>query len=205
MPHRYRHVEPGPGRAARVVGLDFFDESVAAARILAPEACVPVEYVQSDVYDAVDALGAGRFDLVYTGKGALVWLPDLDRWARAAFGLLRPGGVLYLVEFHRLVWALAEGSVADGLRIANDYLASGTPVEVEGNDTYTDGPPLENGPGRTFEWNHDLAEVVTAVARAGFRVTCLREIDVLPWEPWSGMVRSDDGWWRLPDGSPRFR
>ena len=32
-------------------------------------------------------------DLVYTGKGALIWMPDLARWADEVARLLRPGGV----------------------------------------------------------------------------------------------------------------
>ena len=58
------------------------------------------DFVAADVYDAVDVLGGRRFDVVYTGKGALNWLPDLGRWARVVADLLEPRGVLYLCEFH---------------------------------------------------------------------------------------------------------
>ena len=34
------------------------------------------------------------FDVVYTGRGALGWLPDLGPWARAVAGFVRPGGDL---------------------------------------------------------------------------------------------------------------
>lgn len=33
-----------------------------------------VGFVEADVYDAVQALGVERFDLVYTGLGALCWI-----------------------------------------------------------------------------------------------------------------------------------
>jgi hypothetical protein len=52
----------------------------------------------ADVYDAVAAFGGQKFDIVYTGIGALVWLPDIPGWARVVAGLLAPGGLLYLVE-----------------------------------------------------------------------------------------------------------
>jgi len=190
--------------AEHTVGLDFSGESIAAARTLAAETGVAVEYVQADVYDATDVLGAARFDLVYTGKGALVWLLDIDRWARIVHALLKPGGVLYLVEFHPLIWSMVLDAAAGVLRLENDYLATGRAVEVRGDFTYTDGPPIVGGPGRTYEWNHDLGEVVTAVATAGLRIESLREIDSLPWCPWPGMVKGVDGWWRLPDGMPRL-
>ena len=51
----------------------------------------------ADVYDAVTALGGRRFDVVYTGTGALVWLPDMARWAGVVAALSEPGGFLYLV------------------------------------------------------------------------------------------------------------
>ena len=64
----------------------------------------------SDVYDAVAAFGGQRFDIVYTGIGALVWLPDIPRWARVVANLLAPGGFLYLVEGHPFVQILDESS-----------------------------------------------------------------------------------------------
>ena len=68
-------------RGARAVGLDISEASVAAAADIAAQAGADVAYVRANVYDAVEALGQRRFDVVYTGKGALCYLPDLDRWA----------------------------------------------------------------------------------------------------------------------------
>ena len=63
--------------------------------------------VEADLYDAAKVLGAGRFDLVYTGIGALCWLPDIRRWARTVATLLRPGGRLFMREGHPMLWALS--------------------------------------------------------------------------------------------------
>lgn len=87
-------------RGARAVGLDFSEASVAAATGIAAKAGADVTYVHANVYDAVEALDGRLFDVVYTGKGALCYLPDLDRWAEVVGRLLRPGGRLYVVEFH---------------------------------------------------------------------------------------------------------
>ncbi len=51
-------------------------------------------------------MGAGRFDLVYTGIGALCWLPDVQRWAGVVAALLRPGGRLFMREGHPVLWAI---------------------------------------------------------------------------------------------------
>ncbi|MFF2023147.1 class I SAM-dependent methyltransferase [Streptomyces sp. NPDC058171] len=192
-------------RGARAVGLDLSGSSVSAARSIAARAGAEVTYVQGNVYDAEQALQGRRFDLVYTGKGALCYLPDLDRWARTVAALLRPGGQLYLVEFHPLLNALGPKPGADDgpeLLLRHDYLAGRGAIHRDGRYTYTDGPAVE-GATDCFEWMHGLGEVVTAVVGAGLRIEVLREHDELPWRRWPGMVRTPSGWWRLPDGAPR--
>jgi SAM-dependent methyltransferase len=89
---------------ARVTGLDFSEPAVKAAVELAREIGVDARFVTADVYDATAALDGRRFDIVYTGVGALCWLPDMERWAKVVCDLLRPGGQLYLFEFHPLRW-----------------------------------------------------------------------------------------------------
>ncbi|MEE2971842.1 MAG: methyltransferase domain-containing protein, partial [Planctomycetota bacterium] len=85
---------------ARVTGLDFSPAAVAAARDLARQADIPASFVQGDVLQADRILGDRRFDIVYTGLGALCWLDDLRTWSDVASKLVRPGGFLYLAEFH---------------------------------------------------------------------------------------------------------
>ncbi len=81
---------------AEVVGLDLSPTSLAEARALSDAAGADIEFVESDTYLAVDALGAGRFDLVYASVGTLLWLPDLPRWASVVAALLAPGGRLFI-------------------------------------------------------------------------------------------------------------
>ena len=66
---------------ATVTGLDFSESAIEVARELSATAGPTVEYVVADVYDAPAVLGATRFDLVFTGIGALCWLPSVERWA----------------------------------------------------------------------------------------------------------------------------
>ena len=56
--------------------------------------------VITNVLDAVDAVAGRQFDIVYTGLGVLPWLPSVEAWAAVAAALVRPGGFLYLAEFH---------------------------------------------------------------------------------------------------------
>lgn len=186
---------------ATVAGLDFSSEAISQARQLVQAAGVSVDYVQANVLDAVEAFGDRRFDLVYTGKGSLVWLPDLDAWANVVAELLRPGGELYLVEFHPLVAALGDDAKVTNLRIRYDMLGTGVAEECDGPVTYTDGPLL-TGETRSFQWTHDIGKVVSAVAGAGLRVFSVQEHAVLPWQPLTGMVPVGGGWWGLPAQVP---
>jgi SAM-dependent methyltransferase len=105
---------------ARVVGLDFSTPAIEWARALAEDCRLEAEFVVGDVFDAVKLLGRRTFDVVYTGIGALSWLPDLDRWAKVVASLLRSGGVLYLVEIHPLLWSFSDG---DAPALRWDYFA----------------------------------------------------------------------------------
>ena len=190
---------------ARVTGLDFSARAVEQAKIAAGDAGLDVSYVQADVYDAVDALGGHRFDVVYTGKGSLCYLPDLTRWAQVIKGLLRPGGFVYLVEFHPLLNAFGltvrPGEPVD-LTVRNDYLEGRGAVERNSSHTYTDGPALD-GDTVHYEWPHSLGETVTALAQAGLTIDHLLEPDVLPFPRWPSMVRTDYGWWQGNGADPR--
>ncbi len=191
-------------RGARVTGLDISGESVREARRLTREHGADVEYVRANVYDAVEATGR-TFDIVYTGKGSLCYLPDLDRWAGVVGRLLRPGGALYLVEFHPLLYALGVVPIGDGdeLTLRADYLAGRGPERRDASRTYTDGPPLAEATV-AYEWRHGLGEVVTALTGAGLRVDLVREDPRLPWPRWRSMARDADGWYRLPADRPRI-
>ncbi|MDN0199167.1 class I SAM-dependent methyltransferase [Streptomyces sp. S.PNR 29] len=188
-------------RGARAVGLDFSAASVTAATGIAAKAGVEVRYVQANVYDAVEALQGRRFDVVYTGKGALCYLPDLRRWAEVVARLLRPGGRLYVVEFHPLLNALGpKPGPGEGpeLLLRHDYLGGAGPVHRDATHTYTDGPAVQ-GATDCYEWTHGIGEVLNALVDAGLTVRRLRESDELPWPRWPRMVRTESGWWRLPE------
>jgi SAM-dependent methyltransferase len=179
---------------------------VQEARRVAHQAALAIEYVHADVYDAAAALGTERFDVVYTGKGALCYLPDLTAWAQTVASLLKPGGFLYLVEFHPLLNALGptqKPGVPDDLVVRHDYLGGRGPIERDSTHSYTDGPPLA-GDTLHYEWAHGVGEVVTAVAQNGLIIESLTETRLLPWRRWPLMERTANGWWAMPESQPRF-
>ncbi|AYF79576.1 class I SAM-dependent methyltransferase [Nocardia yunnanensis] len=188
---------------ATMTGLDFSPASLQEARRLAETSSTPIDFVEADVYDAVSALGAARFDLVYTGIGALCWLPDIKRWAETVAGLLRPGGRLFLREGHPVLWAVDENR-HDALTLGYPYFETPDPTEFTDATTYVDTDSvLENA--TTREWNHGLGEIVEAVLQADLTLTQLVEHDSVPWEALPGrMVRGDDHEWRLLEHRERL-
>jgi SAM-dependent methyltransferase len=194
---------------AAVTGLDFSAPAIEAARRLSAESGIPGRFVHANVYDAPAALGGETFDVVYTGIGALCWLPDVRAWARVAAACLRPGGLLYVYEGHPVLWTLDNERDDGQLVVRERYFEAPEPTAYEGDTTYVDGPKLERR--RTYEWNHGLGEIVTAVVDAGLRIEFVHEHRELPWQglPWmescgDGPAGADGRYqsgrtWRLPE------
>lgn len=206
---------------ARVTGLDLSGESIRAARDLAARAGASIDYVRSDVYDAVGALGAGRFDLVYTGIGALCWLPSIAGWARVVAALLKPSGRLFVREGHPVLNSLLGMTVADDHpdRAQQPWISGpgqATPAlelpyfeqvqPLQWRDAVTYGGEEEVASPLMVEWNHGLGEIVTALLEAGFELTGLHEHDSVPWEALPGLMSLDDatGEYRLTQRPERL-
>ncbi|RKE22914.1 bifunctional 2-polyprenyl-6-hydroxyphenol methylase/3-demethylubiquinol 3-O-methyltransferase UbiG [Streptomyces sp. TLI_171] len=157
-------------RGAAVTGLDFSEPAVAeAAKLAARIGADSARFVVSDVYGAVAALGGETFDVVYTGMGALNWLPDLAGWARTAAELVRPGGFVYLAEFHPVAELVAE----DGRTLVEDYFDR-HPAVLDVPTSYAD-PDSRLTATRTVQWRHGVGDVVSALAAAGLRLEFLHE------------------------------
>jgi SAM-dependent methyltransferase len=188
--------------AAQVVGLDFSEPAVETARGLAAALGLTPDraaFVAADVYDAAEAVPDSSYDIVYTGIGALNWLPDLGRWAETAASLVTPGGFLYLSEFHPLTDCLDD---ENGSTITYDYF-SRDPWVGESPGTYADfdAATVHN---RSVEWQHPVGEVVSALAAAGLRIEFLHEHDASLFARYRALEQHADGYYRFPAGRPRI-
>ena len=187
---------------ARMTGLDFSAPALAAARDLAARAGVDVTFLEGEVHDAAAVAGAARYDLVYTGIGALCWLPDVRRWARVVADLLAPGGRLFLREGHPVLWSLDEGRT-DGLVIGYPYFEEPEPIVFTEEQSYVVSDATL-GAATTHQWNHGLGEIVGAVLEAGLVLTGLVEHRSVPWEALPGRMETVDGEFRLREHPERL-
>ncbi|WP_410591485.1 class I SAM-dependent methyltransferase [Amycolatopsis sp. lyj-23] len=187
---------------AAVTGLDFSGAALAEARRLAAAAGASIGYHEADVHDAVEVLGAGRFDLVYTGIGALCWLPSVARWASVVAGLLRPGGRLFVREGHPMLGTLDENDPAVP---RYPYFEHAEPLVFDDPGTYVAvDRPLRHTV--THSWNHSLGELITALLENGLALTAFTEHDSVPWNALPGQMVLEEatGEWRLEDTPSRL-
>lgn len=191
-------------RGARMTGLDFSAAALVEGRRLAERTGADVDFVEAELYDAVDALGAGAYDLVYTGVGALCWLPDIARWAQVVAGLLRPGGRLFIREGHPVLWSLADPRPDRVLALEYPYFERAEPQTWDYQGTYVETDVVFEHTV-SYGWNHGLGEIVTALLAAGMELTGLEEHDSVPWDGLPGQMQQvGGGEWRLVDRAERL-
>lgn len=176
--------------ARSVTGLDFSRAALDAAAELAHECGATIDFVESELYDAVGALGANRFDLVFTGVGALCWLPDVRRWAQVVSQLLRPGGRLFIREGHPVLWSLSDPR-PDGLLVI-EYPYFETPgVHFSEQWSYVEHAEPLASPD-LIHFNHGLAEVISAIMDADMRLSAIVEHQSSPWNPFGDAAQVDE-------------
>jgi SAM-dependent methyltransferase len=189
---------------ASMTGVDFSGPAVRQASELAAETGADAVFVESEVYAAADVLGRESFDFVYTGIGALCWLPSVGRWAQVVADLLRPGGRLFIREGHPMLWALQDGRDDDLLVVRYPYFEIAEPLVLEEAGTYVE-TDVEFAVSVTHEWNHGLGQIVTALLAAGLTITELTEHDSVPWNALPGLMeRTELDEWRLADHPERL-
>lgn len=180
---------------AEATGVDFSAEAVAAAREIAAEADADADFVCCRVGEAPEL--DERFDVVFASYGVLVWIPDVDEWARAAAALLRPGGRFCLVENHPVMdvydWAFEpRGSYFDA-----------EPARYDESGSYAD-PDAETDHNVSYQWTHSLGDVLTALADAGLSIETVREYPYTYFERFNGMERDEEGRYRVGPEHPEI-
>lgn len=183
-------------RGAKVTGVDFSPRAVQVATRLADQLGVDASFVCADVMQLPKHL-AGTWDIVYSSRGVLGWLPDLAAWAQVVASYLHPGGFFYLTDIHPIAKTLDD--TASELRVTRPYWPRLEPIAYEVQGSYADPNAKVNTPVK-YLWTHSTAELITAVAQAGLTIEFFHEF---PWldRPWPFLRRQDDRTNVLPDGT----
>jgi SAM-dependent methyltransferase len=189
-------------RGARVVGTDFSGAAIRAARALAVDiGDTTSEFFVADTYGVRETLSRpAPFDVIYTGKGSINWLPHLEPWAETIATMLSPGGVFYMVEFHPVANVIDEKTCRT---VQEDYFRQG-PIRYELTGTYSDKNAATTH-NRGVEWQHTLGDVVSALATVGLRLDFLHERPLTTFGYFGeALIAHPEGYWTYPEEVPRL-
>jgi SAM-dependent methyltransferase len=168
--------------AESVIGIDHSPRMLAVARRLSDAVAAPARWIEADVLDTPAELD-GTADLVYTGRGSLIWLQDLDAWARVVRRLLSPTGRFVLFEGHPVEWLFDADPDGWWTVTGHDYF--GGPEASKGWDPgYIDHLSIDDD---DLHWKFarawTLGEVITALLGSGLQ---LLQVAEHPTDWWGG-------------------
>ena len=158
---------------AEVTGVDFSDKAIESAKEIAKATNTNATFICCDIYDLSQYLNK-QFDIVFTSYGTIVWLPDLDKWAKIVSQFLKPNGQFVFIEFHPVVWMFDDNFE----KIFYRYFNSGSIIESE-NGTYAD-KTAEISQEYVMS-NHSLSEVINSLIKNGLEIKLLNEYDYSPY------------------------
>jgi SAM-dependent methyltransferase len=182
-------------QGALVTGVDFSAQSIAYARQLQQELQLGATFLRANVYELRGILHE-QFDVIYTSRGVLCWLKDLDEWAQIIAHLLKSGGVFYIMESHPLCNIFDETKRGE-LTITHRYFHTPEPTLWDDNEPdYADATYVPQHP--TYEWNWSLSDILNAVLKAGLHLESFNEYEHLFFKCFPSMVDYSEGWYHFP-------
>lgn len=201
--------------AAKVTGVDISDEAIDFATQLSADSGVEAAFYRADVYDWLEqaAKGAERWDIVFCSYGAIIWLSDLETWAKGIASVLKPGGRFITVEFHPVEMMFevdltlkfpysTHGRALTWDEGIEDYVAhSGESLTPSG---WQEGLKDFKNPNPAHEFHWSTAEIITALLEAGLVLEHFREYEYATYRMYDEMVELPGRKWALPEGVPPF-
>lgn len=162
--------------AHEVIGIDISPRMIECGRTKSEALNAPAKWYACDVLETPHELD-GTADLVYTGRGALCWIHDIDAWAKVVRRLLKPGGKLYIYEGHPITWIWDEDSAQLGLspKYGNYFQ-----TEIDENqgwpETYLSPKDLDYAEQPTkYEVHRNVGQIVNPLLDAGLRLLRIEE------------------------------
>lgn len=178
--------------AREVVGVDISDKMIENAQWTSDQLGWKAKWYRCDVYDTPKELN-GTADLVYTGRGALCWLMDINKWAETVARLLKPNGVFTLFDGHPVTWLFqpdADSLIGDPETSYFGYWET----NVGWSDAYIGD--VGSDPAPKFERLWTISEVVNALINAGLTLVSLGEHPGTYWDEFPNLSETDKA--RIP-------
>ena len=183
-------------------GVDFSSEAIELAKELSKTTEIDARFVCSNVYDLPDNLNE-KFDIVFTSGGVIMWLPDLEAWARVIAHFLKPGGFFYIREFHPFGYVFDDDDNVNDLRVRYPYFQGKKPLKFEAEGSYA-SEGAEIGMQTSFEWNHRISEIFTVLIDAGLTIDFFHEFPMTTYKALPFMIQKEPGRWVLPENEDKI-
>jgi len=147
---------------AKVTAVDFSKKSIELAKKLNQELKTDVEFIHSNIFSLKDNLKQ-EFDIVYTSKGVLAWVKDINKWASLIYNYLKRGGVFYIMEIHPIKY-IFDDTINNELQIKYSYFHNSEPM------TWDDDPPDYADKNyvpknKTYEWTWSISDIINALIK----------------------------------------
>ena len=180
---------------AKVTGIDISSEGIRLARLLAKQANLEANFIESNIYDLPKVL-TEKFDIVYTSIGVLCWLNDLKEWGKIINHFLKPSGFFYIAEIHpfSMVFNNETKDIKD-LQVHFNYFHDTKPLEFIADGSYASNEKFE--PKKEYEWQHSMSDIINSLIEAGLRIDFLNEYPFTVWQAFPFAERGPDGFYRL--------
>ena len=182
-------------QGAIVTGVDFSAQSIACAKQLQQELQLDATFLHANVYELRTVLHE-QFDIVYTSRGVLCWLRDLDEWAQIIAHFLKPEGIFYIMESHPICNIFDDTNPGE-LTIAHCYFHTPEPTLWDGDDPdYADATYIPQH--SSYEWEWSLSDILYALLKAGLYLESFNEYERLFFKRFPSMVGYSERWYHFP-------
>lgn len=179
---------------ANVTGIDFSAESIAIAEDLANIMRLPAKFLEANVLELKEIISS-KYDVVYTSKGVLTWISDIEKWAETISFLLKENGIFYIMEIHPVSY-MFDDTKEDDLKIKYPYFHRKEPIHFD--DDYPDYSDNSYIPvNKTYEWMWSLSDIVNSLISNGLKIEMLNEYDKSFYKALPGMTKIENDWWIL--------
>lgn len=183
-------------RGANVTGVDFSKDAIDLAKTLSREMNLPAQFICSDIYDLPNSLSE-KYDIVFTSYGVLTWLDDIQLWAKIVASHIKKGGFFYIAEFHPTAMIFSDQISTVDWQVEYDYFYK-EPLEFDVKGSYADKEAIVRQ-SKSYEWQHTLGDIVTALINAGLRIEFLHEHEFAVYEMFPFLEEGPTGEWKTPD------
>jgi ubiquinone/menaquinone biosynthesis C-methylase UbiE len=169
--------------AKKVVGIDISEDMLELARLKTERLNMNAEWIQSDILEIPTSLNSSA-DFVYTGRGAINWISNIDAWAQVVARLLKPGGYFYLFEGHPFTYCFDMN--APVLTFASDWKGYFSEDSYESKDwpeSYV-GKLKANSHEQAIKYERPwpVSRIIGALLKTGLILECFEEHPDKYWE-----------------------